>query len=333
MSSKKLKTFYKISILVVIFLIILSVGITIYALVMDKFTKSSTDTFSPSDVEIEIIESDDKIDKDNKVTTESGLTYIESKDEINENSDNKEKENIDDKATDDNKINIEDNTNNKPSEIDSIKDEATADNEDTSSPIVKESEAVTDEYFDDAVFIGNSQVEGIGIYQSMKNATIYAGKGIMVDTIFTKAIIKQPDGSRLTIMDCLSKNQFGKVYILLGANELGWPYDSVFIDKYTKVIEQIKVLQPNAVIYVSSLLPISDSKSTRDPIYNNKNVDRFNKIILQMSSDLNVNYLNSYEAVVDENGCLPEDAGPDGIHLNSEYYKKWFDYMKTHTVK
>lgn len=197
---------------------------------------------------------------------------------------------------------------------------------------VPENEEVSDEYFDDAVFIGNSQIEGIQVYKAMKNATVYASKGIMVDTIYTKQVIKTSSGDRITIMDALAQNKFGKVYIMLGANELGWAYEDEFIKQYGKVIDSIKSLQPNAQIYVNAIMPVSKTKSDNDKIYNNTNVDRFNKLILEMTKEKKVYYLDSKEAMGDENGNLPEDAGPDGIHLNSTYYDKWFSYLKKHTV-
>ena len=193
------------------------------------------------------------------------------------------------------------------------------------------SEPVGDEYFDDAVFIGNSQTEGILIYGQMKNATVYAGKGIMVDTIYTKDVVKNTDGTRMTIMKGLEINKFGKVYIMLGANELGWP-DESFIKHYAKVIDDIKALQPEAKIYINLIMPMAKSKSDNDKIYNNTNINRFNDMIKAMAKEKQVYFIDSREAVADENGYLPEDAGTDGVHLGTEYYKKWFEYLKKHTV-
>ena len=39
-----------------------------------------------------------------------------------------------------------------------------------------------------------------------------------------------------------------------------------------------------------------------------------------------------YMAIKDENGALPADATSDGLHIGTDYYIKWFDYLKTHTV-
>ena len=197
---------------------------------------------------------------------------------------------------------------------------------------VPESEAVSNDYFDDAVFIGNSQMEGVAIYSSMKNVTVLAGKGIMVDTIFTKEVIKTKDSNRITIMSALELKKFGKIYIMLGANELGWAYDYEFIKQYGKVIDKLKELQPEAKIYVNAIMPVSKAKSNSDKIYNNKNIEKFNKLIMNMTKEKEVYYVDSKEALADEEGNLPANSTTDGVHFNSIYYEKWFNYLKTHTI-
>ena len=36
----------------------------------------------------------------------------------------------------------------------------------------------------------------------------------------------------------------------------------------------------------------------------------------------------------DENGMLTDEASPaDVMHFGPDYYTKWFEYLKTHTVE
>lgn len=197
---------------------------------------------------------------------------------------------------------------------------------------VPENEVVSEDYFNDAVFIGNSQMEGVSIYSTMKNATVLAGKGIMVDTIFTKEVIKTKNSGRITIISALEQNKYGKIYIMLGANELGWAFDSEFIKQYAIVIDKIKELQPKAKIYVNGIIPVSKEKSEKDPIYNNNNIEKFNKLIINMTKEKQVYYIDSKEALGDEEGNLPAKSTTDGVHFNAEHYEKWFNYLKKHTV-
>lgn len=194
---------------------------------------------------------------------------------------------------------------------------------------VPESDPVDESYFDDAVFIGNSRSEGIKLYSIIKNATVYATRGLDVSNISKERFIG--DG-KLTVMEALGKKQFGKVYIMLGLNELGWPSADKFANKYAEVIDQIRALQPNAQIYVQSIFPVSAKKSASDKIYNNSNVALFDQAVRAMCQEKQLYYVNVAEALVDETGALPEDAGKDGIHINKQTYERWHNYILKHTV-
>lgn len=111
-------------------------------------------------------------------------------------------------------------------------------------------------YFDDAVFIGDSRTEGLMLYGGLSNAAFYTHKGLMVNTIFTKEAVKDGD-QKITIMKALEKHKFRKVYVMLGVNELGWVYEQVFIQRYGELVDELKRLQPDAVIYIQSIMPVS----------------------------------------------------------------------------
>ena len=51
-----------------------------------------------------------------------------------------------------------------------------------------------------------------------------------------------------------------------------------------------------------------------------------------MCQEKQLYYVNVAEALVDETGALPEDAGKDGIHINKQTYERWHNYILKHTV-
>lgn len=189
---------------------------------------------------------------------------------------------------------------------------------------------VADSYFDDAAFIGDSRTQGLQLYTGLPNATFYATQGLMVDTFFSKKFVKA-GGGKITIPDAMKNQTFKKVYIMLGVNELGWAYEKVFIQKYGEVVDKVKELQPDAKIYVQSILPVTKAKSDGDAIYNNTKISRYNELIEQMCREKGVTYLHVTDAVGLDNGALPAGSATDGVHLNREYCYKWLDYLKTHT--
>ena len=189
---------------------------------------------------------------------------------------------------------------------------------------------VADSYFDDAAFIGDSRTQGLQLYTGLPNATFYATQGLMVDTFFSKKFVKA-GGGKITIPDAMKNQTFKKVYIMLGVNELGWAYEKVFIQKYGEVVDKVKELQPDAKIYVQSILPVTKAKSDGDAIYNNTKISRYNELIEQMCREKGVTYLHVADAVGLDNGALPAGSATDGVHLNREYCYKWLDYLKTPT--
>lgn len=197
--------------------------------------------------------------------------------------------------------------------------------------VVPASDPVDDTYFKDAAFIGDSRTEGLMLYTGL-DATFYTAKGLMVNTFFTKPVVRKGE-DKVTIPEAMEDQQFGKVYIMLGINELGWSYSSVFKKTYGDLIDKVRELQPGAVIYIQSLLPVTREKSEADAIYNNPKIQEYNELLLELAKEKQVCYLNVQESVALDNGALPKEASTDGIHLDKPYCEKWLDYLKSHTVK
>lgn len=197
---------------------------------------------------------------------------------------------------------------------------------------VPQSEGVDNTYFDDAVFIGDSRTEGLILYTGLSNATVYANQGLMVDTVFTSPVI-QMDGQRLSVVEALKRTEFKKVYIALGINETGWAYESIFIDKYQKLIQEIQSINPQAILYIQEIMPVTAQTSQTHSYVKNDKIQRYNELLAKLAEEMGVYYIDTGAAVADDSGCLPEDAAIDGIHLKKPYCDKWLDYLKTHTVQ
>ena len=193
------------------------------------------------------------------------------------------------------------------------------------------SDAVDAGYFADAVFIGDSRTEGFYMNVGPEGSLAYTYKGLMVDTVFTQPVINM-NGEKLSVMDALRNTSFAKVYIMLGINETGWSYDPMFIEKYKEIIAEIKSINPDAMIYVQSILPVSAGVSAEHDYIKNEKIYDFNGRIQNMALEEGIYYLNVAESVALPDGSLPEEAAADGIHLKKEYCEKWLYYLQTHTA-
>ena len=202
------------------------------------------------------------------------------------------------------------------------------------SVTVPENGRVDDSYFSDAVFVGDSRTEGLRMYSGISpSPKFFSGVGLTVTKVFSDQIV-QLNGQWLTVADALRQADYNKVYIMLGMNELGWVYESVYAQDYGRIIDVIRETHPDATIYVQSIIPVSKWKDTTDPdrIYTNANVVRLQKVLCEMCEEKNVHYVNVAEVMQDENGYLFSEATEDGMHLTQEYCKIWAEYLRTHTV-
>lgn len=184
-------------------------------------------------------------------------------------------------------------------------------------------------WFDDALFIGDSRTEALRNYDGLGGATYFAVKGLMVNTVYTRAEI-DVHGQKKTVMQAAASQRYGKIYIMLGVNELGWSSRDTFVSDYKKMIGDLKKDQPEVRIYLESILPVSAKKSAESKVYNNDRIASFNNTIQKIAKDEKVVYLDIGRAVA-AGGVLPDGASADGVHLNSAYCAKWCDYLKTHT--
>lgn len=191
---------------------------------------------------------------------------------------------------------------------------------------------VGDSYFDDAVFLGDSRMQGFIKYCGISGLRAYAYVGLNVETYFTKQVFSIGD-SKFSASEALELDRsFKKVYLMFGTNELGWAFPDIFIEKYGKVIDHIKECNPDAVIFLESVMPVSKNAYKKGSYLKNETVWEYNELLKQFAEEKEIYYLDFANTVADENGILPENAATDGIHLNKEYVQKCLEYMRTHAV-
>jgi len=203
-----------------------------------------------------------------------------------------------------------------------------------STGALPESPAVSDDYFDDALFIGNSLVVALQKVYPL-DTRFFATVGLNILHVFSQEIVTLPDGSTSTIFDALAVLDYNKVYLMFGINELGFGTPGGFILYYNRLIDQILACAPHATVYVQSIIPIHEEKATNagynTAIVNNTNIVSFNSALEQMCRDKGVCFVDVYDAFADANGSLPAESTPDGIHLNTADIYHWMEYLKTHT--
>lgn len=175
-------------------------------------------------------------------------------------------------------------------------------------------------YFSDALFIGDSRTVGLQEYGSIPEACYFATTGMSVYDIFYEKVA----GS--TFEDLMASRQFGKIYVMLGINELGYDRDQT-VAEYEKLIGWIQEKQPEAMVYVEANLHVSASRSNTDRIYNNKNLDAFNARISALADGQRIFYLDVNPLFDDGQGNLSGSYTADDTHVLGKYYRVWTEWI------
>lgn len=204
---------------------------------------------------------------------------------------------------------------------------------DPDSPaIVKKTEPpVDDSYFSDAVFIGDSRMEGFRNASGITQGRFFTSVGMSLASMTSGDVIQTPDGN-ITVAAALSGGSYDKIYIMLGTNDLG-EYDwNAFREGFISVTERFQEIQPNAIFYICSVIYVEEAKVSTGEYINNTNVDKINSILLDICEEKGYHYLDLNEFLSNGYGSLIQDATSDGVHIYPEYCEQMLTYLKSHYI-
>ena len=200
-----------------------------------------------------------------------------------------------------------------------------------------EKQKVGSEFFSDSCFIGHSLVVGMKTYFGLPGADFYAFNGAGVRSLLNHTGFAIPDGSGNAgkLSDCLGAKNYGKVYIMLGANEIGTAaaHSNTFYNNMLELINLVRASQPNAAIYLMSFTPVSQSCSESRADLSRDNIIKYNDVIKRLCKEKRAYYLNVFDALQNGDGFLdPNTCTSDGIHFYASEYAKIKNYIFSHTT-
>lgn len=195
-------------------------------------------------------------------------------------------------------------------------------------------QVVEEDYFDDALFIGDSRVVGLQDYGKLEDhATFYASTGLNIFRLL-KAKIVTVEGQRkkISVEEALGQRSFGKIYLMVGVNELDIGTVERFEETYRQTIERIQELQPDAIIYIQSILRVTAKRAAKGDYVTNTGINERNDAIMKLADNEKVFYLDVNEAVCDESGGMNPQYTSDGVHLKVKYIPLWKEYLMSHAI-
>ncbi len=200
----------------------------------------------------------------------------------------------------------------------------------TEYPYTKENES----YFKDAAFLGDSRTLGISDYAGLDEADFYCDSGMTIFKLLGEdGVTYQKTGNKENLTQVLQQKQYGKIYMMLGMNELGYGNTEMYLKQYREVVEQIREWQPGAIIYIMANLHVSQEKNNLETEFNNMNINAKNAASATLANGTDIFYLDANPLFTDEEGCLNAEISFDGVHLYAQHYEAWREFLLEHAVE
>lgn len=175
----------------------------------------------------------------------------------------------------------------------------------------------------DIAFIGNSITEK-GEWHEMLPDKKIANRGIGGDNTF--GILARLDG--------VIRQKPSKIFLMAGINDLGRGLSpQVIASNYQRIIQKLQTALPKTKIYVQSVLPLNDAVLKYDYLKNkNSKVTELNGLIRELAAKNHLVYIDLHPVMSNSNGELRKEFTMDGIHLNTEAYIAWVDFLKSKKI-
>ena len=135
---------------------------------------------------------------------------------------------------------------------------------------------VDESYLSDALFIGDSRTVALQMYGGLADTNFFVDTGMSIWKVMD-ASIANINGQTMTVDTALQSATFSKIYIMLGINEVGTGTADTFLQQYANVVNRIRQLQPQAIIYVQSIMHVTQSKDEAGSDINNANINERNE--------------------------------------------------------
>ena len=119
---------------------------------------------------------------------------------------------------------------------------------------------------------------------------------------------------------------------MVGINECGFGTPETFYEKYSDVIKRIRLMQPDAIIYIEGNLLVTDEESAKDTKITNENISARNELIATIANQTDIFYIDINESRLCENGSLKPEYTWDQVHIKAQYYDIWREFLMEHAV-
>lgn len=199
---------------------------------------------------------------------------------------------------------------------------------------------------DDAVFIGDSVTLKLKNYVTIRRrsdpsffgkakflAAGSMGSGNALKPLRDDSIHPSYNGEKALLEDSAAKMKAGKIYIMLGINDIA----SYGVERSAQNLEKLTLRflakLPDARIYIQSATPMLKNKQMKT--LNNENIVKYNEKLREICNRRRWNYLDIATALSGDDGALKPEycSDPDelGLHFTDRACKIWISIILTHS--
>ena len=204
---------------------------------------------------------------------------------------------------------------------------------DTPPPYAPEHEPEGDDYFSDAVFIGDSMMEYVEMYELLPTASYVWMIGMSPMSVGRRQFRVAGSNGKISTYDMAALYHPTKIYVWLGANGLDTKSADSVIKDYEKMADDLIARFPDALIYVISPPPMTQKRMSQKNNLKPGRYSTFEGQLQELAARRSFYYIDAYHLIADNNGYMigKYNMG-DGYHLNREGLTVVTDYIRAHTV-
>lgn len=186
-------------------------------------------------------------------------------------------------------------------------------------------------YLADMLFTGDSRTRGLAFYGFVPERQVFAIDGLNHRDAHQKALFDAGDGTERLLCEAVGLRAPKRVLISFGINGMDYIEEEEYFSEYSALLDAIMSHSPQSVFILQSIYPVSAGFSAENPGLSNETIDRYNARLQQLAKEKQIFFLNTAEALKNEEGALEEayDAG-DGLHMSREAYKVILRYIREH---
>ena len=184
---------------------------------------------------------------------------------------------------------------------------------------------ITEEWFDDALFIGDSRTVGLRDYARLGKADYFCNVGM---SVFGVLEARESDESfeETDLVGLLRQKKYNKIYISLGLNDSGAPLD-LLMDAYHTLLRTVREEQPQAVVILQAMITVDRKKASSEWYFAIDNLKMIDGAIRDFADGKQVLYIDANTHFADEEGYLPDGKAWDGCHFDIAGYQEWAQWI------